>query len=139
MAIKLFDRKNKKILFKRIKMIIYKIFYKEWKVFDISLKLIQSDVNPDEYYSEIHSYVVPEGFAHYVFDKVKTKEELNKVIFRFGEIDDLRIVLWESPFWENYPLNYKEAKKRETEVFRPFFETEMKRFCDEFGLTIFTD
>ena len=120
-------------------MIIYKIFYKEWKVFDISLMLCQSDENSDEYYSEIHSYVIPEGFAHYVFDNVKTKEELNKAIFRFGEIDDLRIVLWESPYWENYPLNYEEAKKREAEVFRPFFETEMKRFCDEFGLAIFTD
>jgi len=119
-------------------MIIYKIFYKEYQVFDISLTLSYCDAG-DLYCSEIHSYIVPEGFAHYVFDKVKTKEELNKVIFRFGEIDDLRLVLWESLDWNNKPMHLKEAEERETKIFRPFFETEMKRFCEEFGLGMVTD
>lgn len=120
-------------------MIIYKIFYKEWKLFDISLKLCKSDVYQDEYYSEIHSYIIPEGFAHYVFDNIKTQEELDKVIFRFGDIDDFRTVLWESPYWNNLPLKYNEAEERETKIFRPFFEKAMKDFCKEFSLGMVTD
>lgn len=124
---------------------IYKIFYKEWQVFDISLTLCKSNEkwlmgqHEPKYYSEIHSYIVPEGFAHYIYDNVVTKDELQKVIFKFREIDDLRIVLWESLDWDNKPLYIEDAEKRETKVFRPFFEKEIKRFCKEFKLGLVID
>lgn len=139
MGIKLFDRKNKKILLKRTKMIIYKIFYKEWQIFDISLKLIQSDENSDEYYSEIHSHIVPEGIAHFIFEKIKKVEDLEYAIKRCDDINDLRIVLWESLDWNNKSLPLKEAEERHYKVFKPFFEKAMNDYCKEFGLGMVTD
>lgn len=139
MGIKLFDRKNKKILFKRTKMIIYKIFYKEWKIFDIELMVVQSDVNPNEYSSEIKCDVVPEGIAHFIFEKVKKVEDLEYAIRRCDDINELRTVLYESLDWDNKPLPLKEAEERHYKVFKPFFEEAMNNYCKEFGLGMVTD
>lgn len=143
MGIKLFDRKHKKILFKRTKMIIYKIFYKEWQIFDIELMLVQSDINPNEYASDIKCDVVPEGIAHFIFEKAKKVEDLEyaikSAIRRGDDINKLRTVLYESLDWDNNPLPLKEAEERHYKVFKPFFEKEMNNYCKEFGLGMITD
>lgn len=120
-------------------MIIYKIFYKEWKIFDIELMVVQSDVNPNEYSSEIKCDVVPEGIAHFIFEKVKKVEDLEYAIRRCDDINELRTVLYESLDWDNKPLPLKEAEERHYKVFKPFFEKAMNDYCKEFGLGMVTD
>ena len=120
-------------------MIIYKIFYKKWQLFDIEFLFIESEENKGIYYSDIKSDIIPEGIAHYIYDNVKTPEALEYIIYRCNDINDLRICLYESLDWDNYPLPKKEAEERHNKIFRPFFEKAMKDFCKEFGLGMVTD
>ena len=124
-------------------MIIYKVFYKEYKIFEISVYLERSDVKPTKglYYSDLKTYIDPEGMAHFIFEDVKTSDDLQKAIRRCQDINDMRVMLWEDTDFDNSPLLLKRAEERHYSIVIPEIEHVLKEFCDlypgKFG--VFTD
>ena len=113
-------------------MIIYKVFYKEHKIFEITVYLDRSDVKPTKglYSSDLKSYVEPEGMAYFIFEDVKTPEDLQLAIRRCQDIDDMRVMLWEDPGFDNSPLPLKRAEERHYSIVIPEVEHVLKEFCD---------
>lgn len=124
-------------------MVIYKVFYKEHEIFEISVYLDKSDTEPTKglYSSDLKSYIIPEGIAYFIFEDVKTPDDLQLAIRRCQDIDDMRVMLWEDPDFDNSPLPLKRAEERHYKVVIPEVERVLKEFCDlypgKFG--VFTD
>lgn len=119
-------------------MIIYKIFYKEHQVFDIELKLKKSDYIKG-YYSDLNISPCIPGIAHYIFENVKTPEDLEIASARCEQIADMRVILWEDPEYNNSPLPEKEAEERHYKIVRPRVEENLKNFYKTMGFSMFTD
>lgn len=119
-------------------MIIYKIFYKEHKVFDIELKLNEAE-HSGLYYSDLHIMPCIPGVAYYIFENIKTSEELEIASARCEQIADMRVILWEDPEYDNSPLSEKEAEYRHYKIVKPRVEENLKNFCKIMDFSMFTD
>ena len=119
-------------------MIIYKIFYKEHQVFDIELTLNEAE-HSGLYYSDLNIYPCVQGVAYYIFENVKTPEELKIAIAKCEEIADMRVILWEDPVYDNSPLYEKAAEDRHYKIVKPRVEENLKNFCKTMGFSMFTD
>lgn len=119
-------------------MIIYKIFYKEHQIFDIELLLNESDYS-GRYYSDLHIMPCIPGVAYYIFENIKTPDELKIASARCEQIADMRVILWEDPEYDNSPLPEKEAEDRHNKIVRPRVEENLKNFCKIMGFSMFID
>ena len=119
-------------------MIIYKIFYKEHQVFDIKLKLIEAE-HSGLYYSDLNILPCVSGIAYYIFENIKTPEELEIASARCEQIADMRVILFEDPKYDNLPLNEKAAEDRHNKIVKPRVEENLKNFCKIMDFSIFTD
>ena len=119
-------------------MIIYKIFYKEHQVFDIELTLNEAE-HSGLYYSDLCIMPCIQGVAYYIFENVKTPEELKIAIAKCEEIADMRVILWEDPAYDNSPLFEKAAEDRHYKIVKPRVEENLKNFCKTMGFSMFTD
>lgn len=119
-------------------MIIYKIFYKEHQVFDIELTLNEAE-HLGKFYSDLNIYPCIQGVAYYIFENIKTLEELKIAIAKFEEIADMRVILWEDPAYDNSPLYEKAAEDRHYKIVKPRVEENLKNFCKTMGFSMFTD
>lgn len=119
-------------------MIIYKIFYKEHQVFDIELTLNEAE-HSGLYYSDLHTMPCIQGVAYYIFENVKTPEELKITIAKCEEIADMRVILWEDPAYDNSPLREKAAEDRHYKIVKPRVEENLKNFCKTMGFSMITD
>ena len=80
-----------------------------------------------------------QGVAYYIFENVKTPEELKITIARCEQIADMRVILWEDPEYDNSLLSEKEAEERHYKVVKPRIEENLKNFCKTMGFSMFTD
>lgn len=119
-------------------MIIYKIFYKEHQVFDIELTLNEA-VYSGLYYSDLNILPCVAGITHYIFENVKTPEELEISSARCEQITDMRVILWEDPEYINCPLPEKEAEERHYKIVKPRVEENLKNFCKTMGFSMIAD
>ena len=119
-------------------MIIYKIFYKEHQVFDIELTLNEAE-HSGLYYSDLHIMPCIPGVTHYIFENIKTPEELEIASARCEQIADMRVILWEDPEYNNSPLNEKSAEDRHYKVVKPRVEKNLKNFCKTMGFSMIID
>lgn len=119
-------------------MIIYKIFYKEHQVFDIELNLNEAE-HSGLYYSDLHIMPCISGITHYIFENIKTPEELEIASARCEQIADMRVILWEDPEYDNSPLTEKEAEDRHYKVAKPRVEKNLKNFCKTMGFSMIAD
>lgn len=121
----------------------YKIWYKEYKIFEVELYITESVSDNRLYYTEIKPYIIAEGISNYVFNEIKTKEQLDEFIFDTDQIDDLRELLFEGkwiiPNWTNDPLNYSAADARLCKIHRQRFVKIMKEYCDKYGFFLSED
>jgi len=125
----------------------YYIWYKDKLMFDIDVYLVATEKYDDgtrKYYTEIKPRLIPDGVSYYVFDNIKTKEELDEFIQLTTLIKDLRATLFEGypsmdKNWENMPIECHDADMRMCRVHLPVFKSDMKVFCDKFGLSISED
>ena len=125
----------------------YYIWYKDKLMFDIDVYLVATEKYDDgtrKYYTEIKPRLIPDGVSYYVFDNIKTKEELDEFIQLTTLIKDLRATLFEGypsmdNNWENMPIECHAADMRMWRVHLPVFKSDMKVFCDKFGLSISED
>ena len=116
-------------------------------MFDIELYIKESDVSKEYseklYYTEIKPYIIAEGISNYVFNEIKTKEQLDEFIFDTNQIDELRALLFEGewiiPNWTNEPLNCSAAGARLCKIHRQRFVKIMKDFCEKFNLELSVD
>lgn len=119
-------------------MNIYKIFYKEHQVFNIELTLNESEYS-GRYYSDLHILPCIPGIAYYIFENVKTPEELEITTERCKQIANMRVILWEDPEYDNSPLSEKEAEERHNKIVRPKVEENLKNFCKTMGFSMIAD
>lgn len=119
-------------------MIIYKIFYKEHQVFDIELTLNEADYS-GLYYSDLNILPCIPGVAHYIFENVKTSEDLEIASARCEQIADMRVILWEDPAYDNSPLCEKDAEERHYKIVKPRVEENLKNFCKIMGFSMIAD
>lgn len=119
-------------------MIIYKIFYKDYQVFDIELTLNEVEYT-GRYYSDLHIMPCISGITHYIFENIKTPEELEIVSARCEQIADMRVILWEDPEYDNSPLREKEAEDRHYKIVKPRVEENLKNFCKTMGFSMIAD
>ena len=93
----------------------YYIWYKDKLMFDIDVYVAATEKYDDgtrKYYTEIKPSLIPDGVSYYVFDNIKTKEELDEFIQLTTLIKDLRATLFEGypsmdKNWENMPQSAK--------------------------------
>lgn len=118
----------------------YFIHHKDSKVFDIELYMKQSNDKKTngQWYSEINvGGLVPSGSLSYVFEEIKTEEQLKEFAVDCNEICELRGWIYE--WHNNFPKDFEEAIKDHNEVVVPHIESVLKKFCDKYGFFMHTD
>lgn len=125
----------------------YKIWYKDHQMFDIDIYVAATEKYDDgtrKYYTEIKPHIVAEGLGYYIIENIDTPEQLEELLQWVNSIADLRLTLFEGypsmdQNWENKPVECKEADMRMCKVHLPVFKSDMKAFCNKFGLSISED
>lgn len=118
----------------------YFIHYKDSTVFDIELYMKPSnhEKTKGQWYSEINvGGLVPFGSLRYVFEVVKTPEQLKEFAADCYEICELRGWIYE--WHDNSPKDFEEAQKDHHDVVRPHVESVLKKFCEKYGFFMHTD
>ena len=125
----------------------YYIWYKDKPMFDIDVYVAATEKYDDgtrKYYTEIKPCLIADGVGHYIIENIKTPEQLEEFLHHVNLISDLRETLFEGypsmdKDWENTPIECHDADMRMCKVHLPVFKSDMKTFCNKFGLSISED
>ena len=125
----------------------YKIWYKDHKMFDIDVYVANTEKYVDgtrKYYTEIKPRIIADGVGYYIIENIKTPQQLEEFLHYVNSINDLRATLFEGyksmhKDWENTPIECHDADIRMCKVHLPVFKSDMKTFCNKFGLSISED
>lgn len=125
----------------------FKIWYKEHKMFDIDIYIActEKDENGErKYYTKVVPSLVADGMGYYIIENIETPEQLEEFLQWINIIDDLSLTFFEGypsmdENWKNTPIGCHEADIRMCKVHLPVFKSDMKTFCNKFGLSLSED
>lgn len=123
---------------------IYYIKYnkdsEKYTMFDIEYYLKEFNEDKNEWLSEIHSSLVPNGYTNFVADKLREEVfdsfNLKEFIQDVNKIDNLRGFLYE--WHNNKPRLYSEAKKFHRE-FGDKIKNILTEFVEKYNLILEVD
>ena len=114
---------------------VYDLMYKDRAVFDIEIWL--DNVKKDLWRSEIKSSFCVYGGTNFVFEQIKTQEQLNEFQDDCQRLIDLRFWLYE--FNDNSSADMNTAHRRHYDKVMPHIKEEIERFSNKYKLTISED
>ena len=117
---------------------VIKIYYKEYKMFDIDFYQTKDETKADSWCSDICCCECVSGISYFLKDKLNDKNfNLDEFINDSEVIEEIRGWLWERH--SNNMCSLDLSQKRHYHEFKPELDNIVKTYCDKYGFSINVD